>query len=136
MALPGVVAIQALRERAGFIETGAFDVRIILTEEPTGGLTTDLINVVNGSATAIAKGATLKGAHANVPPARMIILSGEDGTAQDSELTTDVVSYTTMDGDVATDAADGSHYPKPRVGTTSIISISQQSHRLLPSAVT
>ena len=33
---PGVVAIQTLRERAGFIETGPFDVRIILTEEPKG----------------------------------------------------------------------------------------------------
>ena len=34
---PGVVAIQTLRERAGFIEIGAFDVRIILTEEPDRG---------------------------------------------------------------------------------------------------
>ena len=69
---PGVVAIQTLRERAGFIETGPFDVRIILTEEPTGGLTTDLISVMNaagtsgGSATAVTKGQTLKGAHAAV----------------------------------------------------------------------
>ena len=59
--IPGVVAIQSLRERRGFIETGPFQVRVILTEEPTGGLTPALINVRNGSATAVVKGATLKG---------------------------------------------------------------------------
>ena len=88
---PGVVAIQTLRERAGFIETGPFDVRIILTEEPTGGLTTDLIDVVNGSATAVTKGQPLKGAYAAVttdPPGRGV---------QASELMTDMVDYYPMD---------------------------------------
>ena len=70
LGVPGVVAIQPLRERAGFIETGAFDVRIILTEDPTGGLTTDLINVVNGSATAVAKGANLNGALVDITDVR------------------------------------------------------------------
>ena len=109
---PGVVAIQTLRERAGFLETGAFDVRIILTEEPTGGLTTDLINVVNGSATAVAKGASLKGAHAEVDA--ILATDSTAGrsarSAQLSELTTDVVSYTqatgTDVGDAAVDAED------------------------------
>ena len=61
--VPGVVTIDQLRERAGFIESGPFDVRIILTEEPKGGLTTDLIQVDGGgAATKVTKGATLKGA--------------------------------------------------------------------------
>ena len=60
--VPGVVAVQTLRERAGFIESGPFDVRVILTEEPKEGLTTDLIDVTNGTATAVTKGQTLKGA--------------------------------------------------------------------------
>ena len=60
--VPGVVAIQPLRERRGFIETGVFDVRVILTEEPKDGLTTDLVAVKNGTATKVTKGTTLKGA--------------------------------------------------------------------------
>ena len=91
--VPGVVAIQTLRERAGFIETGPFEVRIILTEEPVGGLTTDLISVTTaagasgGSATAVVKGQTLNGFHAAV--------TAVTGRAeQDSELTVDVVDYT------------------------------------------
>ena len=60
---PGVVTIDQLSQRAGFIETGPFDVRIILTEEPKGGLTTDMILVEGGgSATAITKGVSLRGA--------------------------------------------------------------------------
>ena len=89
--VPGVVTIDQLRERAGFIESGPFDVRIILTEEPKGGLTTDLIMVEGGgSATAVTKGATLKGAHTFTP-------------TQDSELTLVMASYTTMAGIAATD---------------------------------
>ena len=62
--VPGVVTIDQLRERAGFIESGPFDVRIILTEEPKGGLTTDLIQVDGGgAATKVTKGATLKGCY-------------------------------------------------------------------------
>ena len=49
--------------RAGFIESGAFDVRIILTEDPNGGLTTANIMVDKGSATSITKGLTYKGGH-------------------------------------------------------------------------
>ena len=81
---PGVVTIDQLRERAGFIESGPFDLRIILTEEPKGGLTTDLILVEGGgSATAVTKGATLKGA-STLP-------------AQTSELTHAIASYVPMD---------------------------------------
>ena len=84
--VPGVVAIQSLRERAGFIETGDFTVRVILTEEPAGGLTTDLVMVMNGSAASVAKGATLKGT--------------STAPAQTSELTRDIARYTDMDGGV------------------------------------
>ena len=65
--VPGVVAVQSFRERAGLLETGAFDVRIILTEEPKGiddiiKKPEMLIDVMNGSVTKLTKGATLKGA--------------------------------------------------------------------------
>ena len=93
--VPGVVAIQSLRERRGFIETGPFQVRVILTEEPAGGLTPALINVRNGSATAVTKGATLKGAHAAVTTA------GSERSAQTSELTTSIVDYYATDGSAA-----------------------------------
>ena len=60
---PGVVTIDQLNQRAGFIETGPFDVRIILTEEPKGGLMTDMILVEGGgSATKVTKGVSLRGA--------------------------------------------------------------------------
>ena len=75
--VPGVVAIQQLRERSGFIEAGAFPVRVILTEEPKEALM-DIVAVANGSVTSVAKGATLKGA-ATAP------------ATQDSELTTALV---------------------------------------------
>ena len=88
---PGVVTVDQLRERAGFIEAGPFDLRILLTEEPKGGLTTDLILVEGGgSATAVTKGATLKGA-STLPE-------------QTSELTLVMASYTDMSGE---DAAAG-----------------------------
>ena len=60
---PGVVSIMRTVDRAGFIEDGPFDVRIILTEEPMGGLTADKIMVTNGSVTSVVKGATYKGGH-------------------------------------------------------------------------
>ena len=60
---PGVVSIMGIVDRAGFIEDGPFQVRIILTEEPKGGLTEDKIIVKNGSATSVVKGATYKGGH-------------------------------------------------------------------------
>ena len=60
---PGVVSIMGIVDRAGFIESGDFDVRIILTEEPMGGLTADKIMVENGSVKSVVKGATYKGGH-------------------------------------------------------------------------
>ena len=62
---PGVVSIMRTVDRAGFIESGDFDVRIILTEEPMGedGLTADKILVENGSAKSVVKGAIYKGGH-------------------------------------------------------------------------
>ena len=52
-------------DRSGFVESGDFDVRIILTEEPMDGLTTDKIMVENGSVKSggIVKGLTYKGGH-------------------------------------------------------------------------
>ena len=64
---PGIVSIMRTVDRAGFIESGDFDVRIILTEEPMGGLTTDKIMVENGSAKSVVKGATYKGGHGVLP---------------------------------------------------------------------
>ena len=68
--IPGVVSITRILDRSAFqpIESGPFNVRIILTEEPKGGLTTDLIEVVNGSATALTKGLSLKGEHRTLLP--------------------------------------------------------------------
>ena len=66
---PGVVSIMRTVDRAGFIESGDFDVRIILTEEPMGGLTADKIMVSNGTVKEVVKGATYKGGH----PARVEI---------------------------------------------------------------
>ena len=83
---PGVVAIIQSLDRTAFqpIVTGPFNVRIILTEEPKDGLTTDLIEVVNGTAMAVTKGLSLKGAHAEVAGVR---------DAQDSELKPDFINY-------------------------------------------
>ena len=63
---PGVVAIRRILDRSGFrpIETGPFNVRIILTEEPKGGFTSDLIEVDGGTAGTPVKGLTYKGASA------------------------------------------------------------------------
>ena len=96
---PGVVAIKSLRDRMGFIETVPFTVRVILTEEPTGGLTPALINVRNGKATAVVKGVTLKGAHAAVTfTAADATTAGQVARpAQMGEVTTSIVSYTPMD---------------------------------------
>ena len=90
--VPGVVAIQSLRERAGFVETGDFIVRVILTEEPHEGFKVDHVAVKNGKATAVAKGTTLKGTSTT--------------PAQTSELTLSTVSYTTMAGAAAAAAGD------------------------------
>ena len=86
---PGVVTIDQLSQRAGFIETGPFDVRIILTEEPKGGLTTDMILVEGGgSATAITKGVSLRGALPLIENVQAL---------RDSELTTAIATYYIVD---------------------------------------
>ena len=88
---PGVVAVQSFRERTGLIETGVFDVRIILTEEPKGiaDIIKDpsiLIDVVNGSATKLTVGATIKGG------------TGDDtAQATSNELTVAMVDYYPME---------------------------------------
>ena len=94
---PGVVTITRILDRNAFqpIESGPFNVRIILTEEPKGGLTADLIEVINGSAAAPTKGLSLKGAITAT------------GLARDSELTTNMVNYYVMsDGSLADAAAE------------------------------
>ena len=103
---PGVVTIDQLRERAGFIETGPFDIRIILTEEPKGGLTTDMIVVDGGgAATAISKGTTLKGALPAVgeiavraaaadPPVTAITIPAQ--SVRSNELTPAMATYYTL----------------------------------------
>ena len=89
---PGVVTIDQLSQRAGFIETGPFDVRIILTEEPKGGLTTDMILVEGGGkATKVTKGVTLRGA---LPPVANV--NADVQAARDSELTTAIATYYTV----------------------------------------
>ena len=60
--------------RTSFIETGPFDVRIILTEEPRGidailddkKKFGDLVRVTGGTVTALVKGATYKGGHPEI----------------------------------------------------------------------
>ena len=65
---PEVVTIDRILDRSAFspIETGPFNVRVILTEEPrmgtASGLTTDMIQVDGGgSATAVVAGLTIDG---------------------------------------------------------------------------
>ena len=58
------------------IETGPFDVRIILTEEPKGGFTADLIQVDGGTAGTPVKGLTYKGA--STTPAQTAELTFSD----------------------------------------------------------
>ena len=94
--VPGVVAIQPLRERSGFIEAGpTFTVRVILTEEPKDGLTPALVKATNAdeSQTKVVKGATLKGANTLTP-------------AQASELTVEMAGWTTMAGTAAAAVTD------------------------------
>ena len=91
--VPGVVAIQSLRERRGFIETGDFTVRVILTEEPMGGFKTDHVAVKNGSATAVAKGTVLKGGLAEIA-ADLTATPPVIGQEQrDGDLTPAMISY-------------------------------------------
>ena len=82
---PGVVSIDRILDRSTFapIETGPFNVRVILTEEPrmgdASGLTTDMIQVDGGgSATAVTAGLTYKaGAYdANADSELMLAMVG------------------------------------------------------------
>ena len=60
--VPGVATVHRIDDRVGFVESGPFDIRIILTEEAQGGFTKDSIDVANGSVTAFYVGTTLDGA--------------------------------------------------------------------------
>ena len=94
---PGVVAITRILDRHAFqpIETDPFKIRIILTEEPKGGLTKGMIDVINGSATSVTKGVPLKGAITAL------------GLERPSELTVDIVDYyVNSDGLLADSAED------------------------------
>ena len=134
---PGVVAVQSFRERAGLIETGAFDVRIILTEEPKGiaDIIKDpsiLIDVVNGSVTTLTAGATLKGA-STLP-------------VQANELMAAMAGYTTMVGGEAVEAdlpqatgRDNKYHqyfatitPNPGVNGDVIVSVKQFADNVKP----
>ena len=107
---PGVVSIMRTASRAGFIESGAFDVRIILTEDPNGGLTTANIMVDKGSATSLTKGLTYKGGHPTYTIAARTIEGEEAGdpsvdiaavevAQRDSELGPAMVDFYHADGD-------------------------------------
>ena len=73
---PGVVSITRIVDRSGFVERGDFDVRIILTEEPMGGLTTDKIAVESGSVKSLVKGLTYKGGHYEIDVEENEIVAG------------------------------------------------------------
>ena len=114
--VPGVVSITRILDRTGFrpIEAGPFNVRIILTEDPKGGLTTALIDVVNGSATSVTKGLTYKG---GIPE-----ITGDVQDERDSELTPAHVDYYFSNGGLplrlrllllSTAQADGSFFKFP-----------------------
>ena len=107
---PGIVGIDQLRERTGFIESGAFDVRITLTEEPKGGFTTDLIEVDNGTATKVTPGATIDGGSLD---------EGELTATSENGLTHESISYY-----VVSDDAD----PAPEI-TEDITEIPQATGR-------
>ncbi len=95
--VPGVVSLMRVSDRAGFVETGAFNVRIILTEEPRGGFTKDLIAVENGTVSNVTKGLTYRGEYKQPAP------------EQTSELMYDMVPYTGMNGALVESQAD---FPK------------------------
>ena len=103
-ATPGVVSITRILARSGFrpIETGPFDVRIILTEEPRDGFTADMVNVENGTAGTPVKGLTYKGASARNtisrketvgPDATAVTIPAYTVPAQLSELTAEMLDY-------------------------------------------
>ena len=118
---PGVVSIMRIVDRAGFIESGPFDVRIILTEEPMGGLAAGGIMVENGTATVV-KGASYKGGHPEREEISGYIPGDADATPaipavdlpevdkMDSELGPAMVDYYHV-ADTVTEAPDGGFSP-------------------------
>ena len=112
---PGVVSIMGIVDRAGFIEDGPFQVRIILTEEPKGGLTADKIIVKNGSAGSVVKGATYKGGHNEIEVVDRTItvddatvtLPGYTIDKRDSELGPKMVTYYHTEAGAAAGVAVG-----------------------------
>ena len=86
--VPGVATVHRIDDRVGFVESGPFDIRIILTEEAQGGFTKDSIDVANGSVTAFYVGTTLDGATA----------AGGNPPDRASELTREVIDYVDMMG--------------------------------------
>ena len=100
---PGVVSITRILARSGFrpIETGPFDVRIILTEEPRDGFTADMVMVENGTAGTPVKGLTYKGASNATEFAERVVGTAPDVVtipaftipAQLSELTAEMLDY-------------------------------------------
>ena len=97
---PGVVSVMRTASRAGFVETGDFEVRIILTEEPAGGLTADKIKVENGTVKSVVKGVTYKGGHPAI--AATATQPAEQLRAKrDSELGPEMIDYYVPVNDIA-----------------------------------
>ena len=90
---PGVVSIMRTASRAGFIESGDFEVRIILTEEPMGGLTADKIMVTNGVAKSVVKGVTYRGGHPVIAAAPDADVPVNARPKRDSELGPEMIDY-------------------------------------------
>ena len=91
---PGVVSIMRTASRAGFIESGDFEVRIILTEEPMGGLTADKIMVANGVAKSVVKGVTYRGGHPEIEEAEADAdIPVNARPKRDSELGPEMIDY-------------------------------------------
>ena len=103
---PGVVSIMRTASRAGFIEGGDFEVRIILTEEPMGGLTADKIMVANGVAKSVVKGVTYRGGHPAIAAAAASVITQGAVMARpkrDSELGPEMIDYYLAAVDVTAD---------------------------------
>lgn len=92
---PGVVSVNRAAARIGYIETGPFDVRVLLTEEPRGenGLTADHISVTNGSVTSVAKGLTIDGG--DLTTEMVTYYASTDGTAAPTAVGNDDLPQTT-----------------------------------------
>ena len=121
--IPGVVSIMRTASRTGFIESGEFEVRIILTEEPKGddGLTTNHLMVENGKAVEVVKGLTYKGGHPTYDIAAVVVtdeltIPAVTVPERMSELGPAMVMYYHAAGDAAA-AVPGTN-PIPNTTTT------------------